>query len=444
MSHHPDERDNPYEPVEPPEGRDAERPGDAPGTGDGTADLADRPADPGPPTYADDAELHPADAPGTGDGTADLADRPADPGPPTYAADADPADTGPRTFADDVHVRPADDGPPTDTPRDEPPRVDTAAQADGSARPDRTVGDDERDIEDTWTDTAPVSPSEDASAAPTTRVSTTDPDAAVTSTFDVREAERRQPGGVHGADRPVPRSGLAEYHSAGFLTGERRPTDEDAATDTRTDDDTSPAWLGAAGAGAEPDAGAAPESADERTDRTRRDVVLDGSTALTRPPSRGGAHVLTVLVTLLLTPVAWYLLADAGARLTLARNSPWETGNLNIAALLELAGGLLVLAVVLLAARWSSLGAIVTGVLVLVVGVPFVAVPRWTQETLEPVVTWLERLDDLGGNVAHHLVASGSTGRLVVTGLALMLVGVVSHGARRKGRREVRPVVETD
>src|SRR5690606_10906640 len=76
VSHHPDERDNPYEPVEPPEGRDAERPGDAPGTGDGTADLADRPADPGPPTYADDAELHPADAPGTGDGTAD---RPADP-----------------------------------------------------------------------------------------------------------------------------------------------------------------------------------------------------------------------------------------------------------------------------------------------------------------------------------------------------------------------------
>ena len=278
-----------------------------------------------------------------------------------------------------------------------------------------------------------------------------DPDETVTSTFDVREATGREPdAGAHESERPTPRSGLAEHRSAGYLTGERRPVEEEVAPTTeapvldgeRTVDDgardDSAAWADGTAAGA-----ATPAAAEEPAGRSRRAVVLDGTTAVTRPPSRAGAHVLTILVTLLLTPVAWYLLADAGARLTLPARNPWDTGNLNVAALLELAGGLLALAVILLAARWSSVGAIVTGILVTVLGVPFLAAPTWTQEVLEPVDTWLERFGDLGGNVAHHLVASGSTGRLVVIGVTLVLVGAVSHGARRKGRREVTPVVET-
>src|SRR5699024_1516992 len=151
---------------------------------------------------------------------------------------------------------------------------------------------------------------------------------------------------------PVPRSGLAEYHSAGYLTGERRPADGDDATAVG---EQTPATGATAGSGPDGTAADAAAESDEE-ERPPRAVRLDGATAVTRPPSRAGAHALTVLVTLLLTPVAWYLLADAGARLTLARSNPWETGDLNLAALLELAGGLLVLAVVLLAARWSSVG----------------------------------------------------------------------------------------
>lgn len=288
---------------------------------------------------------------------------------------------------------------------------------------------------------------DDETTAPPVVDRTAAHDDAVTSTYDVRQAERDR-AGAQEADRSDAR--LSEHRSAAYLTGERPPEPE-SGTETAAPGAASPGG-GADGAGAGTPAaghttaatavGTTEDGATER-DRSDRDILLEGTTALTRPPSRTGSHVLTVLLSLVLTPVTWYLLADAGARFTLARANPWETGNLNPAALLELAGGLLVLAVVLLAARWSSLGATVTGVLVLAAGVPFVAAPAWVQESLEPAIAWLDGRGDLGGNVAHHLVASGSTGRFVVYGVALVLVGAVSHGARRRGRREVRPFVES-
>lgn len=252
-----------------------------------------------------------------------------------------------------------------------------------------------------------------------------------TSTFEAREADRV---GNHQAQRPVPRSGLSEYESAGYLTGDRAPAQPEPGPGSQ---EAAPWVAGGAAAGAGAATSRSPEY--EHTDhQPSTAAVLDGATVTAKPRSRAGAHVWAVVLTLLLTPVAWYLLAGAGARLTLPARSPWETGNINVAALLELGGGLLVLAVVLLAARWSSLGAIITGSLVLVLGVPFVAVPAWTQEILGGVTDWLQGLGDFGSNVAHHLVASGSTGRLVVYGLALIFIGVVSHGARRQGRRQER------
>lgn len=178
-----------------------------------------------------------------------------------------------------------------------------------------------------------------------------------------------------------------------------------------------------------------------REEADRPGTVLDGATEV-RPVTRTGAHVRGVVITLLLTPVAWYLWADAGARLALVPGSPWETGNLNVAALVELAAALLVTVAVLLAARWSSVGAILTGSLVLLGGLAFVAFPLQVRDAVEPV---LERAADLGGigvNLRHHLPADGSTGRLVLYGVGLVLLGVVSHGARRQGRAEERTRTE--
>lgn len=409
MSDNPYERDNPDEPVEPVTD-DARPDGDPPGTeADAPSPEAGAPwaqrHDPAPP--ADDAPwLTGETARGTDDTTSPV---PVASGPLTPDAGAHPAD-------EDAGPDPA--GPAH--PADEETRPVPLAHDTGDAGSDATATDGD------------------------------DPTGAA-------DAERTQVLRTHQAERPVPRSGLAEHRSAAYLTGERAPQ-PDPGPETQDTTTTPAPWLTGAGATA---AGATAAGAGNRgstagaerpveeepapPSRPERDVVLEGTTAHTRPPSRAKAHVLTVLLTLLLTPVAWYLLADAGARLTLPQGNPWDTSNLNVAALLELAGGLLVLVVVLLAARWSSVGAIVTGALVIVVGVPFVAVPAWTQDLLEPAQSWLADLGqfgELGDNVSHHLVASGSTGRLVAVGVALVLVGVVSHGARRQGRREVRPAVE--
>ncbi|MFC7404422.1 hypothetical protein [Georgenia alba] len=197
------------------------------------------------------------------------------------------------------------------------------------------------------------------------------------------------------------------------------------------------------------DAAAAPAgastSADEAqlrerwgTDRERpSEAVLAGATEA-RPRSRAGAHWWSLLITLILGPVAWYLVADAGARLTLGENSPWQTGVVSPAALIELAAGLVVTVVVLLAARFSALGATVVGLIVLLVGTAFVAVPARAADLLGPVTDWLEGLNAFGGNVAHHLLQDGPSGRLALYGLTLFVVGLVSAGVRRAGRAEQR------
>lgn len=155
-------------------------------------------------------------------------------------------------------------------------------------------------------------------------------------------------------------------------------------------------------------------------------------------PSRAGAHWWSLISVLILTPVAWYLLSDAGARLTLAANAPWETGVLNYAAIAELASGLLVLVVILLALKGSSLGAWITGPLLFVGGALFIAFPSQVQSFLAPYLQTLSDYNAFGGNVAHHLIADGSTGRFVIAAVVLMAVGIVSHGARRAGKRAQR------
>ena len=168
------------------------------------------------------------------------------------------------------------------------------------------------------------------------------------------------------------------------------------------------------------------------------DDSLFAGSAYDKVPSRGWSHVWSVVLTLLLTPITWYLLSDAGARLTLPEGNPWDTGVLNFAALGELAAGLVVLFVLILVLRASSLGAFVTGTLLTLAGATFVVVPQLTQQFLDPYLEGLRGYNDFGANVAHHLVADGSTARILIAGIAMIAIGVVSHSARRRGRFEQR------
>lgn len=166
------------------------------------------------------------------------------------------------------------------------------------------------------------------------------------------------------------------------------------------------------------------------------DAIFEGATVTPNVPSRAPARAWSLLLTLLLTPVAWYLAADAGARMTVATNAPLQTGVANIAAVLELLASLGAIVLLGLIARSSALGPLVAGILVAASGTPFVVAPAWTSSQVDGPFAALRGWNSFGVNIAHHLAASGFTGRLVVLGTALILVAVVSRGARRAGASE--------
>jgi hypothetical protein len=154
------------------------------------------------------------------------------------------------------------------------------------------------------------------------------------------------------------------------------------------------------------------------------------------PASRAAAHWWSILISVVFTPVAWYLIADGGERTSFNLTNG---GPLNLAGPLELAAGALCLFIVLLAARWSSVGAIVVGSVALLAGAAFIV---FNEEAMELVAqyqgTLVQALNQLGQNIVDHLLVDAESGRIAIYGLVLIMAGVISHGARRQGRREER------
>ncbi|MBZ2197338.1 hypothetical protein [Occultella gossypii] len=155
------------------------------------------------------------------------------------------------------------------------------------------------------------------------------------------------------------------------------------------------------------------------------------------PQSRTSAHWWGILIAVVFTPVAWYLIADGGDRIAHAQNTNLD--QINVAGFIELGGGILALVALFIAARWSSVGSIIMGSVGVVVGAAFLAVPRFVMDLLdEQAAPVFDRLGQFGTNIYDHLLSDGQTGRLVAYGIVLIFTGVVSHGARRQGRREER------
>ena len=179
----------------------------------------------------------------------------------------------------------------------------------------------------------------------------------------------------------------------------------------------------------------------DRSENTKEPAGLDdelfsAAPVITEMPSRRGAHFLSLLLFLVLTPLGWYLASDAGARMTLADAAPMYTGVASILALGELLGAIVVAVILCATARRSSLGAWIMGVATLIVGLPWVLAPGITASTLLASLNALSASSSLGANLSHHLQASGYSGRFAILGIVLMGVGYLSHSARRTGRAE--------
>ena len=179
---------------------------------------------------------------------------------------------------------------------------------------------------------------------------------------------------------------------------------------------------------------ASPAPSRRRTNVKSQRAALDESLESdvpAAPKKRAPAHVGVLFATILLVPLAWYVVSDAHARLVAA----YKDSSVNFAGAGELVGGLAILALIWFLARASSLGAAFTGWIVAAFGALGLALPHWTERSiLDPLS---QRLAGNGftRNVANLLAYDMLTGLMFVFGGVLILTGAVSHWARRRGHK---------
>ena len=165
------------------------------------------------------------------------------------------------------------------------------------------------------------------------------------------------------------------------------------------------------------------------------DVLLAGSTVVGKPASRAAAHWGGTLLALVLFPIAWFLMHTAANALTGALADGWPKV-FSTAGIIELAMAVVLLIVVMATATRSSLGTFVTGITTLLIGLPFVVVPSVTKQYLGDFLANMALQSRFGRILSEAILLDGVSGRLVIMGLFLIMLGVVSHSTRRAGRRE--------
>ncbi|MBR6459614.1 MAG: hypothetical protein IKS49_05575 [Actinomycetaceae bacterium] len=163
------------------------------------------------------------------------------------------------------------------------------------------------------------------------------------------------------------------------------------------------------------------------------------------PKSRLKAHIGIFFATILLVPIAWYLFSDASIRLAVVENNPWATGKVSILALLETVGALVVLGLIWFLARASSLGAFCSGLVVTILGAVGVVVPFFARETIANGLTdAIGSFNSLTGNIAHHFAIDLGSGRILFYGFLLLMTGIVSHYARKRGTIAGKQIARRD
>lgn len=174
---------------------------------------------------------------------------------------------------------------------------------------------------------------------------------------------------------------------------------------------------------------------------TRPEAVLDGASVQPAPLSRSSAHWWSLLVALVLAPLGWGLTWDAANRLmgttvTQVFEQEFTVTRPGLLPLLELVVGLLLLAVVFLAGRWSAAGLLVVGAVWSAVGLLALLLPEIFLSPLEPLINDMLTQASFWPSVAFLLLVATVSGQLLFFGAIMLFGGLISHGARRQGQRE--------
>ena len=360
--------------------------------------------------------------------------------PPTNNDDPDEtpqrADS-PSTVSSAAGTSPADSGTSTG-----PKKTDQTWDADGSTSASTSGSADSSTSTPSAAD--PSDSSADSYAAGSDRVASSAPEA--TSAAEPAATPATAPGrSSHAAPRPVPSSAEDSSETS------RLPTEEEDEA-LRAERERRFGRVAGPAATEEPSAEPTAQAAEPATEEPSAVDEPETTTMAPPPPpeeepdpfadfddgptSRAAAHWWGILIAVVFGPVTWYLIADGGERVSYALSQNLDA--INVLGLVELAGGLVTLIILLLAARWSSVGSIIIGSIGALIGAAFVAVPGIVDDFLSSQSVIFDRLGQFGTNVFDHLVADGHSGRLLAYGIAFIFIGVVSHGARRQGRREER------
>lgn len=174
----------------------------------------------------------------------------------------------------------------------------------------------------------------------------------------------------------------------------------------------------------------------QETPESLDDALFEGATVVPEMPSRAAAHWSSLALGIFALPITWYLIADAGARMTLPEGNPAATGVINWLAITEVAIAFIAVIALFEAFKRSSLGAWIGGLCFFAAGLPWVFAPGFTSAHTVSALHFLQNSGALGANLAHHLQASGYSGRLLFLGIALLGIASLSHSVRRRGRNE--------
>lgn len=174
----------------------------------------------------------------------------------------------------------------------------------------------------------------------------------------------------------------------------------------------------------------------QETPESLDDALFEGATVVPEMPSRAAAHWSSLALGIFALPITWYLIADAGARMTLPEGNPAATGVINWLALTEVVIAFVAVIALFEAFKRSSLGAWIGGLCFFAAGLPWVFAPGFTSAHTVSVLHFLQNSGALGANLAHHLQASGYSGRLLFLGITLLGIASLSHSVRRRGRNE--------
>lgn len=166
-------------------------------------------------------------------------------------------------------------------------------------------------------------------------------------------------------------------------------------------------------------------------------TVLAGASIKPAKISRAGAHFASLLTCVFALPFAWAFLKHANGLLYGAEHSTWQTGHYSVEGLCYLVLGLALIVGIGLVVRLSSLGSFVAGGLLTAAGFSFVVAPVFMSNFLDPTLTWLSESSIIAfRNLSYFLESSAFSGEFLAIGVALLMIGVVGHTARRRGRTD--------